>query len=62
MPEEFGYTVRTFQLKTKDGIFAWLYKDGTERFPGMVFPTREEAEQYFDKQCGNQFVVFEKRA
>ena len=51
---------RTFSLKTKDGVYAYMWNDGTERFPGVVFQTPEEAEAYFESQYGRKWDDFPK--
>ena len=49
--EPVDYRTRTYILKTnKDGVFAWIYDDGSERFPGIRFQTQQQAIDYFNIQ------------
>ncbi len=50
-PELADYRTKTYSLKTnKDGEFAWIYDDGSERFPGIRFQTQQQAIDYFNVQ------------
>ena len=63
-PDEDGfyYYTRTYSLRTKDGIYAWIYDDDeTERFQGVTFQTPKEAQDYVDKRYGRTYVKFENR-
>jgi len=53
-----NYYTRTYSLKTKDGVYAWIYDDGTERFPGITFDSPQEAEEYFVKRYGRSYIRF----
>ena len=63
-PEPTGsvdYYTRTYSLKYRDGVYAWIYDDGTERFPGVTFDSLQKANDYVDKRYGRTYVRFETR-
>ena len=53
------YYTHTYSLKVKDGVYAWIYDDGTERFPGVTFQTPKEAEDYHHERYGRTYIRFE---
>lgn len=56
---EYKHHTLSESVKTKDGIYAWFYDNGTERFPGITFPTFEEAMEYKAKINGRTYLRFQ---
>ena len=54
--EGIDYYARTYSLKVKDGVYAWFYDDGSERFPGVTFDTVEAANDYVNYRYGKTYV------
>ncbi len=56
-----GYHKRTYTLKKRDGAYAWIYDNGTERFPGITFANIASAIDYHDKIYARTYVRFDSK-
>ncbi len=55
------YYKRTYTLKKRDGAYAWIYDNGTERFPGITFANTASAIDYHDKIYARTYARFDPK-
>lgn len=56
--EPVGHVERTYQLKLKDGRFAWIFTDSGEVLEDKLFPTQQAAEDWHQRRFGQDRLMF----